>query len=68
MSIQWRFVCVYKRYKRFITAVEQNQKGVMWLKISSKLFAEDYDIYICHTYFPTCDSKVFKVTDFFPTN
>ena len=53
--------------KNFITIVEKQQFGLIWVKISADLFPFDENVYLCHIYMPPNDSKVFRSSqiDFF---
>ena len=53
-----------KTLKQFITVIEQNKFGIIWLKIDKTLFKFNEDIYICHTYIPPKSSKVLVDRDF----
>ena len=50
--------------KQYISVVESNQYGIIWIKISKELFPFDDDVFICHIYIPPSISKVFWSTDF----
>ena len=50
--------------KKYISVVESNQCGIIWIKISKELFPFDDDVFICHTYIPPNISRVFSSTDF----
>ena len=53
-----------KTLKQFITVIEQNKFGIIWLKIDKTLFKFNEDIYICHIYIPPKSSKVLVDKDF----
>ena len=50
--------------KKYISVVESNQYGIIWIKISKELFTSDDDVFICHSYIPPNISRVFSSTDF----
>ena len=47
-----------------ITVVEQNQNGIMWIKIRQELFEHNQDVYLCNVYIPPSCSKLRKKDDF----
>lgn len=53
--------------KDFITIVEKQHIGLIWVKISADLFPFEENVYICHIYMPPNNSKVFRSSqiDFF---
>ena len=55
--------------KKFITVVEKQQFGLIWVKILADLFPFEENVYLCHIYMPPNDSKVFRRSqiDFFRT-
>ena len=46
-----------------ISVVENNNFGIIWLKLDRNLFVPNEDIYICHTYIPPVCSKVLNEND-----
>ena len=59
-------ISVYYRncLKHKLSVVEQNNLGIIWLKLNGELFPFNEDIYICHTYIPPVCSKVLNENDF----
>ena len=53
-------ISVYYKHelKEYISIVEQNKNGIMWLKIKNEILFSNEDIYICHSYIPPASSKV----------
>jgi len=53
-------ISVYYRnhLRKYVTIVEKNQYGVMWIKLSKELFSFNEDVYVCNIYIPPINSKV----------
>ena len=49
--------------KNKIKIVEQNQNGVLWIKLSSALFTFKEDVFICSVYIPPADSRIYHLAD-----
>lgn len=58
-------ISVYYRncLKDKISVVENNNLGIIWLKLDHDLFVFNEDIYICHAYIPPVCSKVLNEND-----
>ena len=50
--------------KHKLSVVEQNNFGIIWLKLNGDFFLFNDDIYICHTYILQMCSKVLNENDF----
>ena len=59
-------ISVYFReeLKDEISIVEKNDFGIIWIKLSNKLFHFNEDVYLCYVYIPPTSSKVLKDKDF----
>ena len=44
--------------KQYITVIQKEQSGILWIKVSSQLFPFDQDVYLCHIYVPPSNSRV----------
>ena len=53
-------ISVYYRnhLRKYVTIVEKNQYGVIWIKLSKELFSFNEDVYVCNIYIPPINSKV----------
>lgn len=49
--------------KNYITVIEKQLHGIMWIKLSSVLFSFDEDVYFCNLYNPPSCSNVLKSYD-----
>ena len=46
--------------ENYITYIEKQLHGIMWIKLSSVLFSFDEDVYFCNLYNPPSCSNVLK--------
>ena len=58
-------ISVYYRtdLKNYVTVLEKQQCGIIWLKLSSALFPFDEDVYLCNIYIPPSTSNVLRHSD-----
>jgi len=58
-------VIVYYKcnYDKYISLVETDSNGYIWLKISKEILYNSQDAYICVCYIPPEDSKVYRNAD-----
>ena len=58
-------ISVYYRtdLKNYVTVLEIQQCGILWLKLSSALFPFDEDVYLCNVYIPPSTSNVLRHSD-----
>lgn len=56
-------ISFYYRNEQFIKAVQKDQCGKMWVKISARLFPFDQDAFICYIYVPPTNPKCLQTSN-----
>ena len=54
-------LCIFeKTSSKGIERVQQDDKGVIWIKLINSFFGTENDIYLCTSYIPPIDSPVYE--------